>query len=73
SLWISNDTGPLHLGPILGVPTLGLFSIGLSEHFRPTGTQDRFVQGDPIETIAVEKVIGSVEELWATVRPDLRR
>jgi len=73
SLWISNDTGPLHLGPILGVPTLGLFSIGLSEHFRPAGTHDRFVQGDPIETIAVEKVIRSVEELWATVRPDLRR
>ena len=73
SLWISNDTGPLHLGPILGVPTLGLFSIGLPEHFRPTGSNDVFIQGNPIETITTEEVIGRVEELWSTVRPDLPR
>lgn len=72
-LWISNDTGPLHLGPILGIPTLGLFSIGLPEHFRPTGANDAYVQGNPIETITVKDVIGRVREMWPICRQDLQR
>jgi len=72
-LWISNDTGPMHLGPILGVPTLGLFSIGLPEHFRPTGPNDRFLLANPIEGIAIGEVIESVEKLRSMGRPDLRR
>lgn len=71
-LWISNDTGPMHLGPILGVPTLGLFSIGLPEHFRPTGPFDRFLLANPIERITVKEVIDGVERLRSKERPDLR-
>jgi ADP-heptose:LPS heptosyltransferase len=72
-IWISNDTGPMHLGPILGVPTLGLFSIGLPEHFRPTGANDRYVLANPIDRITVSEVIENVEKMWATGRQDLRR
>jgi heptosyltransferase I len=72
-IWISNDTGPMHLGPILGVPTLGLFSIGLPEHFRPTGANDRYVLANPIERITVSEVIENVEKLRITGRPDLQR
>ena len=72
-MWISNDTGPMHLGPILGVPTLALFSIGLPEHFRPTGTSDCFLQAIPIEGITVGKVIESADKLMSRERPDLRR
>ena len=68
-----NDTGPMHLGPILGVPTLGLFSIGLPEHFRPTGPDDCVLQANPIEGITVEEVIESIDKLRSKVRPDLRR
>jgi ADP-heptose:LPS heptosyltransferase len=71
-IWISNDTGPMHLGPILGVPTLGLFSIGLPEHFRPTGPIDRYVLANPIEQITVKEVIDNVERLRSMERPDLR-
>jgi len=69
---ISNDTGPMHLGPILGIPTLGLFSIGLPEHFRPTGPNDRYVLANPIERITVREVIDNVEKLRTKERPDLR-
>jgi ADP-heptose:LPS heptosyltransferase len=70
-IWISNDTGPMHLGPILGVPTLGLFSIGLPGHFRPTGPNDRYVLANPIERITVREVIDNVEKLRTRERPDL--
>jgi len=72
-IWISNDTGPMHLGPILGVPTLGLFSIGLPEHFRPMGPDDMYVRANPIEQITVREVIDSVEKLRTKERPDPRR
>jgi len=72
-IWISNDTGPMHLGPIMGVPSLGLFSIGLPEHFRPMGPNDRFLRASPIERITVEEVIESVDRLRTKERPDPRR
>jgi ADP-heptose:LPS heptosyltransferase len=71
-IWISNDTGPMHLGPILGIPTLGLFSIGLPEHFRPTGPHDRYVLANPIERITVREVIDNIEKLRTKERPDPR-
>jgi ADP-heptose:LPS heptosyltransferase len=73
-LLISNDTGPMHLGPASGVPTLALFSVGYPEHFRPTGPSDRFFRENPIERIEVSKVIEAVEQMWATAAdPGFRR
>lgn len=72
-LLVSNDTGPMHLGPALAVPTLGLFSVGLPEHFRPTGRHDRFLKGMPIERISVESVIRETCQMWVTACPGLRR
>jgi ADP-heptose:LPS heptosyltransferase len=71
-LLISNDTGPMHIGPAIGVRTLGLFSVGYPEHFRPIGPADRFLRGNPIDTICVEEVIKTVEEMWVTAGRDLR-
>src|SRR5207302_10064767 len=61
---ISNDTGPMHLGPALGVPTLGLFSVGLPEHYRPLGTHSRFLRSENIQNIRVEDVIEQVRQMW---------
>jgi ADP-heptose:LPS heptosyltransferase len=72
-LLISNDTGPMHIGPAVGTPTLGLFSVGYPEHFRPIGPQDRYLRGQPIGKIAVEDVIANVEEMWTIAGRDLRR
>jgi ADP-heptose:LPS heptosyltransferase len=73
-LLISNDTGPMHLGPAVGVSTLGLFSVGHPEHFRPTGPNDRFIKADQIEAIEARAVISAMEEMWAIAAdPGLRR
>lgn len=63
-LLISNDTGPMHLGPALGVPTLALFSVGFPDHFRPTGTRDRYLRADPITDIRTADVVGAIDALW---------
>ena len=63
-LLISNDTGPMHIGPVFGVPTLGLFSVGYPEHYRPLGERSRFLRADPIENISTEQVIRQVREIW---------
>jgi len=56
-LLISNDTGPMHIGPAFGVPTLGLFSVGYPEHYRPLGERSRFLRANPIENISTEEVM----------------
>jgi heptosyltransferase-2 len=66
-LLISNDTGPMHLGPALGICTLGLFSVGLPEHFSPVGNQNRVLKAMPIVRISVESVKREVSQMWATV------
>ena len=63
-LLVSNDTGPMHIGPAAGVPTLGLFSVGYPEHFRPVGSGNRFLCANPIGRIEVNEVIGAVKEMW---------
>jgi ADP-heptose:LPS heptosyltransferase len=63
-LLISNDTGPMHLGPAFGVPTLAIFSVGFPQHFKPTGKHDVFVQANPIAEVETARVIEAVEGLW---------
>ena len=63
-LLISNDTGPMHLGPALGIPTLGIFSVGYPEHFRPLGEHSRFVRANPIRNLSTEAVMRHLEQMW---------
>ena len=63
-LLVSNDTGPMHIGPAVGVPTVGLFSVGYPEHFRPIGEHDRFLRGNPIQAIKTSEVVKVIEEIW---------
>ncbi len=71
-IFISNDTGPMHIGPAVDVRTLGLFSVGYPEHFRPIGPNDRFLTGNPIERIQTTDVIAMADEMWITAGPNLR-
>jgi ADP-heptose:LPS heptosyltransferase len=71
-LLISNDTGPMHVGPAVGVRTLGLFSVGYPEHFRPTGIGDKFLRGNPIREIRVDEVIETMVGMWPIADRGLR-
>jgi ADP-heptose:LPS heptosyltransferase len=72
-LLVSNDTGPMHIGSAVGTPTLGLFSVGYPEHFRPIGPSDKFLRGQPIERIAVKEVVAKVGLMWPIAGRDLLR
>ena len=71
-LLVSNDTGPMHIGSILGVPTLGIFSGSLPEHYRPIGAGDRYIKKDSVEEVAVQEVVETMNEMWVTRIPDRR-
>jgi ADP-heptose:LPS heptosyltransferase len=62
-LLISNDTGPMHLGPATGVPTLGLFSLGYPEHYRPMGRFDRYLKKASIQDIEVAEVCQNAAQM----------
>ncbi len=72
-LLVSNDTGPMHIGPAVAVRTLGLFSVGYPEHYRPIGSADQFLRANQIEEIKVRDVIGAVDQMWTIADPDPRR
>lgn len=38
ALFLGNDTGPMHIGPAVGTPTLGLFGPELPLRYRPYGS-----------------------------------
>jgi heptosyltransferase-2 len=46
-LLLSNDTGPLHLGAALRVPTLGLFGPDTPERYAPYGDKNFFLYFPP--------------------------
>ena len=62
-LLVSNDTGPMHLGPAVGVPTLGLFSVGFPQHYQPLGRFSRFIKRVPIKNLEVDEVFQTAEEM----------
>jgi ADP-heptose:LPS heptosyltransferase len=53
---VSNDTGPMHMSAAVGTPTLGLFSIGVTEHYRPLGARCRFLKKNPLSQLSVDEV-----------------
>jgi len=57
---VSNDTGPMHLSAAVGTPTLGLFSIGVTEHYRPLGAHCSFLKKNPLSLLTVEEVLREV-------------
>ena len=67
-LLVSNDSGPMHLGPALGVPTLGLFSLSSPRHYRPLGEHSCFLRKIPVGDIQVEEVHQQVVAMMALTR-----
>lgn len=62
---VSNDTGPMHLSAAVGTPTLGLFSIGFPEQYRPLGPRCSFLKRDPLTELSVEEVFQELRKMLA--------
>lgn len=65
-LFVSNDSGPMHIGSALGVPTLGIFSESPPHHYSPIGAQDRYVHRECATDVESAAVVEILEEMWAT-------
>jgi len=86
-LFVSGDTGPLHLAAGLGVPTIGLFGPSPACKWAPLGKQHRALQADKcscgtdtsvclsatpcMAAVSPEAVLGLVLEACAKVTPRL--
>ena len=66
-LLVSNDSGPMHIGSALAVPTLGIFSESLPRHYRPIGPRDRFIWKRRAGDVQVGDVLEILEEMRAGV------
>ncbi len=66
-LLVSNDSGAMHLGPALGVPTIGIFAGGSPRHYHPSGPLDTCVEGAAMDKIGVDQVIQALDDVWARI------
>lgn len=62
-LFVSNDTGPVHMAGALLIPTLTLFSTGDDFEVGALGPHKRFIKRTPINDITVDEVINLSGEL----------
>lgn len=66
-LFVSSDTGPMHMAQAVGVPTLALFIIDNADMFGPTGPPHRVLL-DPAGP-ATDRVLREAREMLAERRP----
>jgi ADP-heptose:LPS heptosyltransferase len=58
---ICNDSGPAHLGGIIGVPTLALFGPTDPAVWRPLGPHVQTLRHEPLEKLGVSKVAAAAK------------
>lgn len=68
-LFISGDTGPLHVAAGLGVPTIGLFGPSLASKWAPLGKPHRALQADKCGCVTDTSVCLSATSCMASVSP----
>lgn len=70
TLFISNDTGPLHLAAAVGTSVIVMLDCPKPHGFVPIGDQHRIICGNTIDEISVDQVYQAAHELLSTTRTD---
>jgi ADP-heptose:LPS heptosyltransferase len=60
SLLVANDSGPGHLGAVIGVPTVSIFGSTDPARWRPLGPRVEVVRGAALEFLSVDEVFGRI-------------
>jgi ADP-heptose:LPS heptosyltransferase len=62
SIYVGNDTGPLHLAGAVGCPTVGVYGWSDPAEWKPVGSRVRAVRAEDarLESVGVERVLEAV-------------
>ena len=71
-LLVSNDTGIMHVGAAVGVPVISLFGPTEPRQWAPIGPRSRYIQGNPMSAITVEKVVSLATRMLSEVSTQQR-
>ncbi|MEP6506615.1 MAG: glycosyltransferase family 9 protein [Gemmatimonadales bacterium] len=58
SVFVGNDSGPMHIAGALGVPTVSIFGEGVERWFAPMGSDHQILGA---KTVSVDTVVAAVE------------
>jgi len=70
TLFISNDTGPVHVAAAVGTPVVVLFDRPDPHSYTPVGDQHRIIFSPSVHNISVAEVYRTAHELLAISRTD---
>jgi len=70
TLFISNDTGPVHVAAAVGTPVIVLFDRPDPHSYTPVGEHHRIIFSPSVAKISVAEVYRTAHELLATSRTD---
>jgi ADP-heptose:LPS heptosyltransferase len=70
TLFVSNDTGPMHIAAAVGTSVIALLDRPTPNSFVPVGNEHRLICGPSINEITVTQVYNLAHELLASSRTD---
>ena len=70
TLFISNDTGPVHVAAAVGTPEIVVFDRPDPHSYTPVGEQHRIIFSPSVHQISVADVYRTAHELLAISRTD---
>ena len=70
TLFISNDTGPVHIAAAVGTPVVVIMDRADPHCFTPIGDRHRLIYGPSIREISVDKVYRAAYEVLSSSRTD---
>src|ERR1700686_2271344 len=70
AVFVSNDTGPVHIAAAVGTPIVVLIDLPRPHAYVPTGTAQRLVFSESVTAIEVEQVYAFTRELLSAGRTE---
>lgn len=64
-LMVSNDSGPMHIGSALGVPTVGIMTTNSAIRYAPRGPNTRCIETRRLTEIGPGRVVQAMGEIWS--------
>lgn len=68
AVFVSNDTGPVHIAAAVGTPIVVLIDLPRPHAYVPTGASQRLIFSESVTAIEVEQVYASTRELLSAGR-----